>query len=186
MPTVTLSLANQVANRIPSVKTSSVTSMSQIIDVSMEARLIAIEEKLIKVLEALRMLQEKNANLWRRVAELDNTNDHTHDEHVVGETQYDLKVNREHMEKKMICDELKEMAGKYEEMGKRIGGPSPMQNLLNQIDLPYNEWVIATPVQPKFKVPQVDIYNGSRDLVDHLENFKVHIVLHGFVGEIAC
>ncbi|XP_042958112.1 uncharacterized protein LOC122293660 [Carya illinoinensis] len=45
---------------------------------------------------------------------------------------------------------------------------------------------MAVPLPPKFKVPQIDLYDGSKDPVEHLENFKAHITLHGFSEEIAC
>ncbi|XP_042942838.1 uncharacterized protein LOC122277020 [Carya illinoinensis] len=83
-------------------------------------------------------------------------------------------------------DELKELARKYEEMAKKIEGFSSVESLLHQIDLPYNTRIMVMPVSPKFKVPQVVMYDGSKDLVDHLENFKGHITPHGFPGEIAC
>ncbi|XP_042944808.1 uncharacterized protein LOC122278688 [Carya illinoinensis] len=45
---------------------------------------------------------------------------------------------------------------------------------------------MVMPLPPKFKVPQVDMYDGTKDPVDHLESFKAHITLHSFPGEIAC
>lgn len=38
----------------------------------------------------------------------------------------------------------------------------------------------------KFKVPQIDMYHGSKDPIDYLKNFKAHIMLYDFVDEIAC
>ncbi|XP_042958151.1 uncharacterized protein LOC122293724 [Carya illinoinensis] len=43
---------------------------------------------------------------------------------------------------------------------------------------------MAVPLPPKFKVPQIDMYDGSRDHMDHLDNFKAHMTLHDFPGEI--
>ncbi|XP_042951892.1 uncharacterized protein LOC122289031 [Carya illinoinensis] len=83
-------------------------------------------------------------------------------------------------------DQLKELAGKYDEMTKKMGGSSSVESLLNQTNLPYDAQIMAMQFPLKFKVPKVDMYNRSRDPVDHLENFKAHIMLHGFPGEIAC
>ncbi|XP_042972828.1 uncharacterized protein LOC122304635 [Carya illinoinensis] len=44
---------------------------------------------------------------------------------------------------------------------------------------------MAVPLPPKFKVPQIDMYDGFRDPIDHLENFKAHMTLYGFSGEVA-
>lgn len=100
------------------------------------------------------------------------------------------------MEKKRISNEIKELVEKYAEMEKQLGGSSLVQNLLNQTDcitrifsfsyLPYNERVMAFPLSQKFNILQMDMYDRSKDLVGHLENFRAHIMLHGYVGEIAC
>lgn len=71
-------------------------------------------------------------------------------------------------------------------MEKQLGGSSSVQNLLSQMDLPYIERITVSPLPPKFKMPQMDMYEGSKDLIDHLENFQAHITLHDFAGEIAC
>ncbi|XP_042962533.1 uncharacterized protein LOC122296802 [Carya illinoinensis] len=71
-------------------------------------------------------------------------------------------------------------------MEKKMGRSSSVKCQLNQTDLPYSEKIIAMPLLPKFKVSQIDMYDGSKDPVDHLENFKVHITLHCFLGKIAC
>ncbi|XP_042969059.1 uncharacterized protein LOC122301741 [Carya illinoinensis] len=54
------------------------------------------------------------------------------------------------------------------------------------MDLPYSTEVMVVLLPPKFKVPLIDMYDGSRDPMDHLENFKAHMILHGFLGEVAC
>lgn len=45
---------------------------------------------------------------------------------------------------------------------------------------------MPVPLLPKFKVPQVEVYDGSKNPLEHLETFKLHITLHGFPGEVAC
>lgn len=52
--------------------------------------------------------------------------------------------------------------------------------------MPYNELVIAFPLPSKFKISQMDMYDRSKDPVDHLENFRAHIMLYSFASEIAC
>lgn len=83
------------------------------------------------MLEAMETLQEENAELWRRVAKLENTTDHMYNEHGVGETQYDPEVDGEQVEKRKMSNELKESARKYAEMEKRMRGSFSMQNFLN-------------------------------------------------------
>jgi hypothetical protein len=38
----------------------------------------------------------------------------------------------------------------------------------------------------KFKIPQIEKYDGSEDPQDHLEAFREHLILHGTPDEIAC
>ncbi|XP_042939467.1 uncharacterized protein LOC122274497 [Carya illinoinensis] len=67
-----------------------------------------------------------------------------------------------------------------------MGGSSSVESLLHQTDLPYSAQIMAVLLPPKFKVPQIDMYDRSKDPVDHLENFKAQTTFHGFQGEIAC
>lgn len=56
----------------------------------------------------------------------------------------------------------------------------------NCTNLAYSTKVMFMPILPKFKVPQMELYDGSQDPVDHLENFKPHMTLHVFSREVAC
>ncbi|XP_042972962.1 uncharacterized protein LOC122304763 [Carya illinoinensis] len=44
---------------------------------------------------------------------------------------------------------------------------------------------MAVPLLPKFKVLSINLYDGSKDHVEHLETFKAHMTLHEFLAEIA-
>lgn len=39
---------------------------------------------------------------------------------------------------------------------------------------------------PKFIVQQMELYDASEDLVNQLENFKAHTVLHKYLKQVAC
>lgn len=58
--------------------------------------------------------------------------------------------------------------------------------MLSSMDLPYSVEVMAVPLPPKFKAPQMEMYDCSKDMADHLETFKIHMMLHGFPREIVC
>lgn len=89
------------------------------------------------------------------------------------------------MKKREMRDELKELDGKYNEIGRRIGRLSSVECMLKKTDLPYSKRIMVIPLLPKFKVSSVDMYDGSKNPIDHLENFKAHIMLNSFQGEIA-
>ncbi|XP_041026942.1 uncharacterized protein LOC121267140 [Juglans microcarpa x Juglans regia] len=69
-------------------------------------------------------------------------------------------------------------------MEKKMDTPSTVDQLLVSSDLPYNAEVMAVPLPPKFKVPQMEAHDGSKDPLEHLETFKTHMTLHGFPGEV--
>lgn len=69
-------------------------------------------------------------------------------------------------------------------MAKRVDKSSSIDNLLNNTHLPYRVEIIVVPLPTKFKLPQIDLYNEFKDLVEHLETFKVHMKLHAYLGEI--
>lgn len=97
-----------------------------------------------------------------------------------GEAQSAGGTNGEELEKKKLHDELRSLVDKYEEIAKKMEGSSSVEQLLNHADLPYTAEVMVVPFPPKFKVSQIEMYDGSRDPIDHLENFKVHMILHEF------
>lgn len=39
--------------------------------------------------------------------------------------------------------------------------------------------VMVVPLPPKFKVPYMEVYDGSKDPIEYLEIFKTHMTLHG-------
>lgn len=80
--------------------------------------------------------------------------------------------------------ELQELGDKYVEIAKQMGTTSIVDQLLVSTDLPYRARVMVVPFPPKFKVPQIEVYDGSKDPLEHLETFKAHMTLHEFPGEI--
>jgi hypothetical protein len=38
----------------------------------------------------------------------------------------------------------------------------------------------------KFKVPDIPVYSGLGDPIEHLENLRAHLNLHGTPDEVAC
>lgn len=75
---------------------------------------------------------------------------------------------------------------KYVEIAKQVGAPSTIDQLLNYMDLPYSAKFMVVPLPPKFKVPQMELYNKTKDPLKHLDTFKAHMTLHGFPNEVSC
>ena len=68
----------------------------------------------------------------------------------------------------------------------RGGVLSDLDELVHQTDSPFTALVTSFPIPLKFRMPQVETYNGSKDPLDHLESFKTLVHLQGVVDEIMC
>ena len=56
-----------------------------------------------------------------------------------------------------------------------------LNELVHQIDSPFIAPVTLFPLPPKFHMPQIETYDGSKDPLDHLESFKTLIHLQGLL-----
>ena len=63
---------------------------------------------------------------------------------------------------------------------------SELDDLVNQTDLPFTASVNSFPLPHKFRMPQIDSYDGVKDPLDHLETFKTLMHLQGVADEIMC
>ena len=63
---------------------------------------------------------------------------------------------------------------------------SDLDDLVHQIDSPFTASITSFPLPPKFCMPQVESYDGSKDPLDHLESSKTLMHLQGVVDEIIC
>lgn len=81
--------------------------------------------------------------------------------------------------------ELWELGDKYMDMAKQMGMPSTMDQLLISTDLLYRAGVMVIPLPPMFKVSHMEVYDRSKDPLEQLKTFKVHMTLNSFLGKIA-
>ena len=63
---------------------------------------------------------------------------------------------------------------------------SDLDDLVNHIDSLFTTSVNSFPLPHKFRMPQIDSYDGVKDPLDHLETFKALMHLQGVVYEIMC
>ena len=63
---------------------------------------------------------------------------------------------------------------------------SDLDDLVHRIDSLFTAPVTSFPLPPKFRMPQVESYDGSKDPLDHLESFKTLMHLQGVADEIMC
>ena len=63
---------------------------------------------------------------------------------------------------------------------------SDLDKLVHQTDLPFTTPITSFPFPPKFRMPQVETYDGLKDPLDHLELFKALMHLQGIADETMC
>ena len=63
---------------------------------------------------------------------------------------------------------------------------SDLDNLFHWTDSPFTTTVTSFPLPPKFRMPQVESYDGLKDPLDHLKSFKTLMHLQEVADEIMC
>ena len=61
-----------------------------------------------------------------------------------------------------------------------------LDDLVHQNDSPFTAPITLFPLPPKFRMPQLESYDGSKDPLNHLESFKTLMHLQGVADEIMC
>ena len=80
------------------------------------------------------------------------------------------------------------MKEQMEVMMKALKGrvSSDLDDLVNRTDSPFTASVNSFPLPQKFRMPQIESYDGVKDPLDHLETFKTLMHLQGVPDEIMC
>ena len=63
---------------------------------------------------------------------------------------------------------------------------SNLDDLVNKTDSPFTLSINSFPLPQKFRMPQIESYNGIKDPFNHLETFKTLMHLQGVPYEIMC
>ena len=65
-------------------------------------------------------------------------------------------------------------------------GGENLYGMIRRIDLPFTTEVLNRPLPPKFRLPQLESYNGFKDPLDHIESFKTLMLLQMTLDEVMC
>ena len=61
-----------------------------------------------------------------------------------------------------------------------------MDTLVQQTESPFTAEVLRYPLPAKFRMPQVEAFDGVKDPVDHLNTYKNQMELHGYQNPVRC
>ena len=64
--------------------------------------------------------------------------------------------------------------------------PDTMGTLVQQTKSPFTAEVLHFPLPAKFRMPQVEAFDGVKDPVDHLNTYKNQMELHGYQDPVRC
>ena len=73
-----------------------------------------------------------------------------------------------------------------EKMKENMRRANPIEDLVHRTDSPFMASINGHPLPPKFKMPSLDSYDGTRDPFDHIATFKTTMHLQGVPYEIMC
>ena len=71
-----------------------------------------------------------------------------------------------------LKEEMDQMKKVMEEMKENMRGANPIEDLVHRTDSPFTASINGHPLPPKFKMPSLDSYDGTRDPFDHIATFK--------------
>ena len=72
---------------------------------------------------------------------------------------------------------------KEDEKGR---APVSMDALVQQTESSFTVGVLHFPLPAKFRMPQIEVFDGTKDPVDHLNTYKNQMKLHGYQYLVRC
>ena len=64
--------------------------------------------------------------------------------------------------------------------------PDSMDTLVQKTESPFTAEVLHFPLPAKFRMPQIEAFDGAKDPVDHLNTYKNQMELHGYQDPVWC
>ena len=61
-----------------------------------------------------------------------------------------------------------------------------MDGMVKRMDSPFTTKVLECPMPPKFRLPQLELFDGLKDSLDHITTFKTTLSLQHPPDEILC
>ena len=67
-------------------------------------------------------------------------------------------------------------------MKETVKGRAPvsMDALVQQTESPFTAGVLHFPLPAKFRMPQIEMFDRTKDPIDHLNTYKNQMELHGY------
>ena len=91
-------------------------------------------------------------------------------------------------EKRSLEQRFRDIQQEISHMKEMVKGrvPVSMDALVQQTESPFTAEVLHFPFSIKFRMPQIETFNGTKDPIDHLNTYKNQMELHGYQDPIRC
>ena len=144
-----------------------------------QALLANVEELTCQNEELRKTMESQNIEHWR-IGENQNEEESNSQanrwDRTSGEDSIRVENELRNMRKEM--DKLKSAM-------KDKGGEN-LDGMIWSTDSPFTSEVLKCPLPPKFFLPQLESYDGSKDPLDHNESFKMLMLLQMTLDEVMC
>ena len=83
---------------------------------------------------------------------------------------------------------MKSLRRELDEVKNAMKGKTTMNfdGMPKRIDLPFTASVLECPLPPKFRLPQLEFYDSTKDPLDHIGAFKTILNLQQTPDEVIC
>ena len=83
---------------------------------------------------------------------------------------------------------FKEIQQEISHMKEAVKGQAPvsMDALVQQTESPFTAGVLHFPLPVKFRMPQIETFDGTKDPIDHLNTYKNQMELHRYQDPVRC
>ena len=85
-----------------------------------------------------------------------------------------------------LKEEMDQMKRVMEEMKENMRRANPIEDLVHRTNSLFTASINGHPLPPKFKMPSLDLYDGTHDSFDHIATFKTTMHHQGVLDEIMC
>ena len=76
--------------------------------------------------------------------------------------------------------------GIQQELSVKGRAPNSMDTLVQQTESLFTAEVLHFPLPVKFRMPQIEAFDGTKDPIDHLNTYKNQMELHGYQDPVRC
>ena len=145
--------------------------------------LAASVEELTCQNEELRRATKSNNEEWQRTVENQNEEERRKIEGNHNEEELDNQVNRRtrasEENSSSMESKLRNMRREVDELRNAVKDRvvDYLDEIIRRTDSPFTTKVLNHPLPPKFHLPQLELFDGSRDPLDHIESFKTLMLL---------